>query len=117
MPVESANYINNLQFTYPATNDQRTTTDEHLRLIKLVIQQSFSNLDSTVSASALMMNMLDGVTSNLQTQINNLMSSYSELTSGSSTAGNMALWDGATKYVSTASASGGSNGDFWFQYE
>lgn len=27
-----------------------------------------------------------------------------------------ATWDGATKYVSTAAASGGVNGDIWFQY-
>ena len=118
MPIESATYINQLVLTNPTSGDKKTTSDDQIRLAKLVVKNSFTGLvNSTVSASSGEMNQLVGVTSNLQTQLNTAKGYFSALTSGASTAANTVLWDSATKYVSTASANGGSNGDFWFQYE
>lgn len=118
MPIESATYINQLVLTNPTSNDRKTTTDDQVRLVKSVLTNSFSNLkNNEISASAGEMNQLVGVTSNLQTQINTTKTTFADITSGASTAGNAVLWDGATKYISTASASSGDDGDYWFQFE
>lgn len=110
MPLESATYINQLVVTNPAGTDLRNTADDHLRLIKTVLTSSFTNVNNEVSASAGEINYLRGVTSNLQTQLNNRLNL-------SATANNSVLWEGARKYVSTASASGAADdGSIWFRY-
>lgn len=118
MPIESATFVNSLVKTNPTSGDKKTTTDDHLRLIKNVLQNTFVNVTREVSASAGEMNYLSGLTSTAQTQINTTLSMFVAITSGSSTISNAVLWHGSTKFASTASASGtGTDGDFWFQFE
>ena len=52
---------------------------------------------------------LDGVTSAIQTQIDGKLAL-------SGTAANSTKWNNATMYTSTSAASGGVDGDIWFQY-
>lgn len=70
MALESANYISGLVQTNPDGTDDRTTADDHLRLVKRVVYQTFPNLAAEVSASAGELNFLVGVTSSIQTQLN-----------------------------------------------
>lgn len=76
MAIESADFISQLDITFPVGGDQRTTADDHLRLTKKALKQSFPNVSSEVSASAGELNALVGVTSGIQAQLNELSSSY-----------------------------------------
>lgn len=62
MPIESATYISQLTVVNPLGTDLRSTSDDHLRLIKTALTNSFVNIRSEVSASASEMNQLVGVT-------------------------------------------------------
>lgn len=117
MALESATFISQLSITDPVSSDSRTTADDHLRLIKICLKNSFNDIGSEVSASAGEFNFLRGVTANLQTQLSTVNGLYNDLTGGTATVGNTLQWEGATKYVSTATAAGGSDGDVWFRYE
>ena len=118
MPVESATYINQLVTTNPEGSDAYSTADDHIRLIKAALRNSFVDVGSEVSASAGELNYLRGVTSNLQTQIETVDALYDDITGGTATVANAVQWEGATRFVSTATADGGSgsNGDIWFRY-
>ncbi len=61
------------------------------------------------SISATEMGYLDGVTSAIQTQLNAKLAS-------TATATDATKWNGASMYTSTSVASGGVDGDIWFQY-
>ena len=110
MPIESATYLSQLNTANPLGSDNRSTVDDHLRLIKATLRNTFTDINGEVSASATELNALRNLTATLQTQINNKLHI-------SGTAVDALQWEGSTKYVSTATASGGSNGDFWFQWE
>lgn len=51
MPLESALYIHDLVATNPASTDALQSGDDHLRLIKAVLQASFPNITAPVTAS------------------------------------------------------------------
>lgn len=51
MTVETATYISQLNTSYPATGDNKTEGDNHLRLIKSTIKNSFPNITGEVSAT------------------------------------------------------------------
>lgn len=44
MPVETASYISQLVSTYPAGTDAKAQGDDHIKLIKAVLQSQFPNL-------------------------------------------------------------------------
>lgn len=119
MPIESATFINQLNTAYPEISDAYSTADDHLRLIKSAIRNTFSDVGSEISASAGEFNFLIGVTSNLQTQIETTNALYNDIIGGTATAANAIEWEGAARFVSTATASDGigANGDLWFRYE
>tara|TARA_Y100001973_G_scaffold54907_1_gene81071 strand:+ start:7757 stop:8245 length:489 start_codon:yes stop_codon:yes gene_type:complete len=59
MAVESANYISQLNTSNPAASDNISEGDDHLRLIKSVLQTQFPNLATTaVTQSSTQMNKL-----------------------------------------------------------
>jgi hypothetical protein len=64
MGLETASYISQLVATNPTATDPISQGDDHLRLIKSVLQTQFSGLSGTtaVTASGAEMNLLDGVT-------------------------------------------------------
>lgn len=71
MAIENATYISQLDAANPKGTDQRGTVDDHARLIKRVLLNSFPNVNSEVSASSGELNALVGVTSGVQEQIVN----------------------------------------------
>jgi len=71
MGLESASYISELVDTNPVVGDPVGEGDDHLRLIKTVLQTQFSGLSGTtaVTTSEEELNYVDGVTSAIQTQV------------------------------------------------
>tara|TARA_R110002020_G_scaffold286190_1_gene501789 strand:- start:276 stop:1145 length:870 start_codon:yes stop_codon:yes gene_type:complete len=73
MTVETATYISQLSATLPLATDPISQGDDHIRLIKEVLQAQFSGLSGTtaVTTSGSEMNILDGVTAT-STELNYL---------------------------------------------
>ena len=95
MALENGTYVNSLVPANPASTDGLAQADDHLRLIKSTIKNTFPNLTGAVTATQAQLNAtlpsanvtylaalvatgvtstefdyLDGVTSNIQTQLN-----------------------------------------------
>jgi hypothetical protein len=62
MALESGTYINSLNASNPASTDGLGQADDHLRLIKGAIKNTFPNLDAAVTSSPTELNVLDGIT-------------------------------------------------------
>ena len=73
MGLETASYISQLVATNPLATDPISQGDDHLRLIKSVLQTQFSGLAGTtaVTSSGAELNILDGVTAT-STELNYL---------------------------------------------
>lgn len=62
MALESATYIDDLVASNPVGGtDDYATADDHLRLIKSVLQNSFPNISGAMNASDVELNTLDGI--------------------------------------------------------
>ena len=74
MGLESASYISELVDTNPVVGDPVGEGDDHLRLIKTVLQTQFSGLSGTtaVTTSEAELNYVDGVTSAIIIKFSNL---------------------------------------------
>lgn len=68
MGLESGDYIDDLVITNPVGSDDRSTADDHLRLLKKVVKQTFPELDAAVNVSTTEMNYVADVTSAIQAQ-------------------------------------------------
>lgn len=62
MALESATYVNGLNSSNPAATDGLSQADDHLRLLKSTIKNTFPNLSAAVDATAAELNILDGAT-------------------------------------------------------
>lgn len=51
MPLESATYLHQLEPANPAATDQLAQADEHLRLIKQVLKNTFPNINAPIDLS------------------------------------------------------------------
>lgn len=58
MPIESASIINQLNQTYPAATDGVQEGDDHIRLLKSVIKNTFPNITGQVTASHTALNQI-----------------------------------------------------------
>lgn len=56
MPLENAQYIQNLNSSYPDPNDDLEQGDEHIRLLKAVLKQTFPNLGGAMTRTHLQLN-------------------------------------------------------------
>lgn len=85
MAVESATYISQLNPSNPAGTDFVEEGDDHITLIKQVLQNQFPSLGANVvSATAAQINNTVGSTSNLQDQIDSISHSYGGMNSSQS---------------------------------
>jgi hypothetical protein len=71
MPIESATYINELNPAYPQAGDDPRVGDDHFRLIKDVLVTTCPNIGGAITATHTELNYVDGVTSAIQTQLDN----------------------------------------------
>jgi len=83
MALESANYVAGLVETNPIGNDQRSTADDHLRLIKRTLKNSFPQVASAISATSAELNFLMSASANLQDQLNAKLNKAGGTVSGS----------------------------------
>lgn len=63
MALESGTYIDSLVATNPTGTDDRSQGDDHLRLIKSTIKNTFPNVTGAVTATHTELNLLAGQTS------------------------------------------------------
>lgn len=67
MPIEpNVSYIADLNISNPPATDPLSQVDEHLRLIKTAVAQSFPNISGVVTATQSVLNGLDGRVSALE---------------------------------------------------
>lgn len=69
MALESATYISDLVATNPTGSDQKSSLDDHARLIKSTLLATFPNVTGAVTPTHTELNYVDGVTSAIQTQL------------------------------------------------
>lgn len=62
MGLETATYVDGLNSSNPAATDGLAQADDHIRLIKGTIKNTFPNLDAAVTATPAELNVLDGYT-------------------------------------------------------
>ena len=62
MALETGTYINSLNAANPAATDGLSQADDHLRLLKSTIKNTFPNVDGAMTATEVELNVLDGVT-------------------------------------------------------
>lgn len=60
MPLETGTYINSLVATNPAATDALSVADDHLRLIKSTIKNTFPSVTGAVNATHSELNVVDG---------------------------------------------------------
>ena len=63
MGLESGTYISDLVVTNPTGSDQRYTADDHIRLIKTVLKNTFPNVDGAVTVDEAILNSVFAGTS------------------------------------------------------
>jgi len=63
MALETGTYISDLTITNPVSTDGIGQADDHLRLIKKTIKNSFPSITGAVTATQAELNVLDGITS------------------------------------------------------
>lgn len=80
MTVESLSYISGLNTSWPLNTDAKSEGDNHLRLIKSAIKDSFPNINGPVTVTDEELNYLSSVSSNIQTQLNGLSATISAMT-------------------------------------
>lgn len=77
MGLETGTYIDSLVVTNPLGSDAKNAGDDHLRLIKSTIKATFPNIAGAVTPTHTELNFVDGVTSNIQTQLDGKQASGS----------------------------------------
>lgn len=101
MALETGTYISDLVATNPASSDNVSTADDHLRLIKSTIKASFPNITGAANPTQTELNLLVGAsalgdvtTSGTQTLTNKTIALGSNTVSGTTAQFNTALTDG-----------------------
>ena len=94
MALETASYVANLVESNPDGLDQRSTADNHLRLIKAALKRTFPKMDGPVSLSSAQVMYIGDLSASAQLQLN-------QLRDGSATANN-ALYANSASYAAVA---------------
>lgn len=94
MGLETGSNISDLNELWPVKEDGISQADDHFRLIKNVLKNTFSNVISPVLSSSTEINFLQGATSSIQNQINFLSSLIGSGSSGSIMIGGIINFNG-----------------------
>lgn len=114
MTVETATSISQLDPNLPASDDPKSEGDNHLRLLKSVLQTQFPNFGTNaITVTAAEVNYLGGVTSGIQTQLNakgaitgQTWTGTHDFTGATITVPTATAGDSSTKAASTAFVAG-----------
>ena len=104
MGLETGTFINSLVVTNPTTTDKRRQGDDHLRLLKSTIKNTFPNITGAVTPTHTELNFVDGVTSAIQTQLNAKAASSHNHSAADITSGTLGLARGGTNGTTAATA-------------
>jgi hypothetical protein len=99
--LETATYIASLVEANPDGTDQRTTADDHIRLVKATLKRSFPKVDGAISLSSVQFGFINDVSKSLQLQLNTLRD-------GSATANNAIYANSASFALKAGSVKAGS---------
>lgn len=102
MALETGTYISDLVITNPTGADAKSTSDDHHRLIKSTIKATFPNISGAVLPTHTELNYVDGVTSAIQTQIDNKAALASPTFTGTPAAPTAAAATNSTQLATTA---------------
>jgi hypothetical protein len=102
MTVESANYVSDLNATLPTGADTAFEGDNHIRLLKSVLQASLPYANSPILATPTELNYLSGLSSNLVSQLAAKAPLASPALSGIPTAPTAGATTNTTQIASTA---------------
>lgn len=122
MSLEAATYIHELVITNPAGGDPKLQGDDHIRMIKSSLKNTFPNVAGAMNATHTELNYVIGVTSGVQAQIDSkintteLGSAVNKIPQNNGTLNetlNADKWDGANLIVRTSNptATVGVDGD------
>jgi hypothetical protein len=82
MPLETGTTIADLDTRWPLSSDPVSAGDDHIRLLKAILQSQFPNFDSVLSVSSDELNFMDGVTSSVQAQLDAITGATDAIPSG-----------------------------------
>jgi len=102
MALETGTYISDLVATNPVSGDPKSQGDDHIRLLKSTIKATFPNVNAAVTPTDEELNFVDGVTSNIQTQLDAKAPLASPVLTGVPEAPTPADGDNSTKIATTA---------------
>ena len=71
MAIETFGFIDDLNAANPTATDNVSEGDDHIRGIKATLKSTFPNVTGAINATETELNYVDGVTSAIQTQLNN----------------------------------------------
>ncbi len=71
MAIETFEFIDDLNTANPTATDNVSEGDDHLRGLKTTLKNTFPNVTGAITATEAELNYVDGVTSNIQTQLGN----------------------------------------------
>ena len=128
MSLESATHIHELVPTNPASGDPKYQGDDHLRMIKATLKNTFPNITGPVEASHEEINFLAGVERPIVEQLAEKLDADEvgnaedkvPLNNGSLNVSlNADMWDGANLIIRTSPPTNdiGKNGDICFVRE
>jgi len=100
MGLETSNYIDGLDPTWPTGLDPRNKGDDHLRLLKGVLKQTFpgeggQGFDQPINATETELNHSSGLTDNIQAQLNTLTSLIASTSTDTVPIGGIIMYSGA----------------------
>lgn len=118
MALETGNYVSDLVITNPTGADNRRQGDDHLRLIKKVITQSFPNINGAVTATPAQLNLTADATNFIPSgfigmwagTIATIPAGWA-LCDGTGTAGGIAIPDLRDRFIIGADADAGGTRD------
>lgn len=99
MPLETATYIADLNVSNPASSDLLAQTDDHLRLLKSVLKNSFPNVGGPTDVTDETLTGLETRLVGLRTDITSLQSLTTEWATATNRVippGFIAMWGGST---------------------
>ena len=107
MAIETATYIDELVNTNPPGTDQAATLDDHLRLIKAVLLNTFANMSGAVTTTDVELNKLAGYTGALpELGTTQIWTSQQYFASGTLTDGAAIAWNLSTHQTAKVTLGG-----------
>ena len=110
MAIETFEFIDDLNAANPTATDNVSEGDDHLRGLKTTLKNTFPNVTGAINATETELNYVDGVTSNIQTQLGTKL----PLAGGTMT-GNLLLETSGNPSITNKTTGSGNNPTFRLQ--